>query len=309
VSTAESVAVAQSRPALYWRATRPLYLPTSVVPAAAGALVALGNPDATWWLMPVALLALLLVHAGTDVVNDVEDFARGTDPPGKRDNSRVFTGGLLTVREGRALGLTYFAAAALLGTAIAALQGPAVLVYGVLGVVGGYLYTGGPWPYKYAGLGDLPVVFLMGPLMTQGAYSAVTGEWFSAPAFFCGLVPGLIGAAVLQGNNLSDMPADAAAGARTLAVRLGFPRARALYLSSLAMASASVLALWAGGLFGAPILLVLATLPLALRRARQAMGADGGGDPRLLHLAPLTAHLQTLVGAALVIGVILDRGA
>jgi 1,4-dihydroxy-2-naphthoate octaprenyltransferase len=296
-----------SRPALYVRATRPLYLPTSVLPAAAGALVAIGVPGAAWWAMPLALVALLLVHAGTNVVNDVEDFAHGVDGPEKMDNSRVFTTGLLSVREGRALGLVCFAGAAVIGVGIALVQGPAVLAYGAVGALGGYLYTGGPRPYKHLGLGDPLIILLMGPLMTQGAYSAVTGEWFSAPAFWCGLFPGLLIAAVLQGNNASDISADRDAGIRTIAVRVGFRRARALYLASLGLADLTIPLLWVAGLFDAWILVALVTAPLAAARARQALAARGEGDPALLTLAPGTAQLHLPASASLVAAVILAR--
>jgi 1,4-dihydroxy-2-naphthoate octaprenyltransferase len=302
-----SDALAPSRPALYWRATRPLYLPTSVLPAAAGALVAIGEPDAVWWFMPIALLALLLVHAGTNVVNDVEDFAHGVEGPEKMDNSRVFTTGLLSVREGRHLGLACFGLAAVIGVGIALAQGPAILLYGTLGVLGGYLYTGGPRPYKHVGLGDPLIILLMGPLMTQGAYSAVTGEWFSAAAFWCGFFPGLLIAGVLQGNNASDIAADRAAGVRTLAVRLGFRRARALYVASLGLAYLTVPLLWVTGIFGWQILIALATLPLAFARARQALSARAEGDPALLTLAPGTAQLHLLASASLVAAVIVER--
>jgi 1,4-dihydroxy-2-naphthoate octaprenyltransferase len=295
------------RAVLYVRATRPRYLPTSVVPAAAGGLVAIGAGGAVWWLLPVALLALLLVHAGTDVVNDVEDFARGVDTEDKMDNSRVFTTGLLGVAEGRALAAACFAAAALLGVVIALVQGPAVLAYGAVGALGGFLYTGGPWPYKHVGLGDPLIVLLMGPLMTQGAYTAVTGDGFHAPAFVLGFVPGLMIAAVLQGNNTSDIAEDAAAGVRTLAVRVGFARARRLYLASLTLSYACVVVLWATGLFGPAILLALLTAPLAARRAAQARAAARSGDPVLRTLAPLTAQLHLATCALLVLGVALDR--
>lgn len=298
---------APGRAALYLRATRPRYLPTSVVPATAGGLVAIGAGGADWWLLPLALVALLLVHAGTDVVNDVEDFASGVDTEDKMDNSRVFTTGLLGVGEGRALGAACFAAAALIGAVIAVVQGPAVLAYGTAGVLGGFLYTGGPRPYKHVGLGDPLIVLLMGPLMTQGTHTAVTGDPFHAPAFLLGLVPGLLIAAVLQANNTSDIVEDAAAGVRTMAVRLGFEWARRLYLASLALAYASVLVLWALDLLGPAILVALLSAPLALRRAAQARAASRSGDPGLRTLAPLTAQLHLLTSLLLILGVVLDR--
>lgn len=302
-----STAAAPARPALWWRATRPRYLPTSVVPGAAGGLVAIGDPAATWWILPLALVALLLVHAGTDVVNDVEDFARGVDGPEKMDNSRVFTTGLLSVREGRVLGAALFAGAAAIGVLIALVSGPAVLLYGTLGVLGGYLYTGGPLPYKHVGLGDPLIILLMGPLMTQGAHSAVTGDWFDPAAFCAGFFPGLLIAAVLQGNNASDIAADRAAGVRTLAVRMGFAPARALYLVSLSLAYLTIPLLWATGLFDWPILIALATLPLGIARARQAMSARAEGDEALLTLAPATAGVHLLASLTLVLAVVVER--
>ena len=227
-----SVAVPQPSPsklALAVRATRPPYLPTSVLPALAGALVAIGNDAADWWLLPLVLVATLLVHAGVDITNEVEDAANGVDSPDKMDNSRVFSAGLLSIAEGRRIYAAVFAVALVLGLVLCAVQTWALLPYGLAGILGGWLYTGGPRPYKYDGLGDPMIVWLMGPLLTQGAYTAITGDAFSAAAFWVGLFPGLLITAVLEGNNLSDIPGDAAAGVRTLAVRVGFrPRAPAL---------------------------------------------------------------------------------
>jgi 1,4-dihydroxy-2-naphthoate octaprenyltransferase len=79
----DAAAAPPSRAALILRATRPLYVPTSLVPALAGVLVAIGADGVRWALLPVALLALLLVHAGTDVINEVEDAARGVDSEDK----------------------------------------------------------------------------------------------------------------------------------------------------------------------------------------------------------------------------------
>jgi 1,4-dihydroxy-2-naphthoate polyprenyltransferase len=303
--TEPAVSERPGRLVLWLRATRPPYLPTSLLPGLAGALAAIGDEDADWWLLPVALVALLLVHAATDVCNEVEDAARGVDSPDKMDNSRVFSTGLLSVHEGRRLYAGMFAAAFVLGVVICLVQGPALLVIGIVGILGGWLYTGGPRPYKYEGLGDLAIVPLMGPLLTQGAYTAVTGDPFSAPAFWLGMAPGLLIAAVLAANNASDIEGDRAAGVQTLAVRIGFARARALFLVNLAAAFLSLLVLWATGLFDAWILLPLVLSPLAAARARQALRARGSGDESLLTLAPLTAQLHLLFSALLCVAVAL----
>lgn len=297
-----------SRPALYVRATRPLYLPTSALPALVGGLAAARTGEASWWALPVAVLAVVMVHCGVNVINDVEDYARGVDTAEKMDNSRVFTLGLLSVREGRLLAAGYMAAGTALGLIVAAAQDCAALVaIGAVGVLGGWLYTGGPRPYKYVGLGDPLIVLLMGPMITQGAYAAVTGDGWEPAVAAVGLVPGFLIAAVLQGNNLSDIVEDSRAGVRTLAVRTGFAGARALYLLSLAIAVVLPAILTVAGAFGPSVLLPWALIPMAVSRARQAMGARGPGDESLRSLAPLTAQLHLGATGLLAVGVLLDR--
>jgi 1,4-dihydroxy-2-naphthoate octaprenyltransferase len=295
------------RVGLWWQATRPQTVLTSLVPALAGGLVAIGSPHPRWWLLAVALLALGLLHAGTNASNDVEDFARGVDPPDKERNSGVFTGGRLAVAEGRRLYGALFAGALALGVLICAVQGPAILVIGVIGLLGGLLYTAGPAPYKYIGLGDPAIVLLMGPLMTQGAYTAVTGDPFDARAFWLGLGPGLLIECVLAANNLADLESDRAAGLRTLAVRIGLGRARRLFLATVAVALPVVLVLWLTGLFDAWILLPLAAAPRFVALARQARAATDPSDPRMQTLLPRAAVLHLSFSVLLCAGVVLSR--
>lgn len=291
------------RLALAVRATRPLYLPTSLLPGLLGVLVALGVSHADWWIAPLALVALLLLHAGTNVINDVEDCARGVDDADKVDNSRVFTTGLMSLDGGRRLAAMLFGGAFAIGVVIAAVQQPALLIIGIAGLLAGWGYSAGPVPLKYAGLGDATIVLAMGPLLTQGAYTAVTGDAFHAPAFWIGLAPGLLITAVLAGNNLSDLDGDRAAGVRTLAVRIGAGPARRLYLGALGSAYVVVLAVWAAGLFGPAVLAPLLTAPIALARAAQSRP----GSEALPMLAPATAQLHLVFTAILVVGVIADR--
>jgi 1,4-dihydroxy-2-naphthoate octaprenyltransferase len=308
VSEASDIAVMSEplRPGLIVQAVRAWSLPTSVVPAAAGGLVAVGDRQAFWWLLPVALVALLLLHAGVNVSNDVEDAARGADPPDKDRNSGLFNTGRLTIATGRRLYGGCFAGAVLLGFGICAVQGPALLVIGWVGVLGGLLYTAGPQPYKYLGLGEAAIVLLMGPLITLGTFTAVTGRTFAAAGFWVGLGPGLLIAGVLAANNLTDLVLDTAAGARTVAVRVGFTRARMLYLGLLAGALLAQVALWASGLFGPWILLPLLAAPALARCARLALSARQAGDPVLLALTPSTGRAHLWFSLLLVAGVVLD---
>ena len=295
------------RLAIAIRATRPLYLLTSLIPGLIGIAVAIGADDARWWAAPVAMVALLCVHAGANMINDVEDFARGVDGFDKIDSSRVFTTGLMTVRDGRRLSLALFGLSFALGIVLAAVQGPALLVIGLLGLLAGYGYSAGPWPLKYAGLGDVMIVPVMGPLITQGAYTAVTGDGFAASAFWIGFGPGLLIAAVLAANNLSDIAGDRDAGVRTLAVRLGFSRARALFIATVVLAFAVPVSVWAVGLLSWPVLLALLTLPLAVQRIAQARGARADDPEALRPLVPLTAQLHLAFCALLVIGTVLGQ--
>jgi 1,4-dihydroxy-2-naphthoate polyprenyltransferase len=297
----------RGRLGLWVQAVRPWSLPTSVVPAAAGGLAAIHSGRATWWLLAVALVALLLVHAGTNASNDVEDNARGADPPDKRRNSGVFNAGLMDTREGRLLYGTCFGVAIVLGALIIAVQGWALIVIGVIGVLGGLLYTAGPRPYKYAGLGEPFIIFLMGPLMTQGTYTAVTGDGFAAGPFWAGLGPGLLIACVLASNNIDDFELDRAAGARTLAVRIGFDRARALYATLMLLVIPAQVALWAFGLFDAWILLPLLISPLLVVRALEPLRVRTPGDPFFESFTPRTGQVHLLFGLLLCAGVVLAR--
>ena len=296
-----------SGPALWLQATRPVYTLTSIVPALAGALVAVGEHGVRWWLLPVALVALALLHAATNACNDVEDGARGLDPPDKVNNSGVFSNGLMTTAQGRRLYGALFGVTFLIGVLLSVLQGWPLLIIGVIGLLGGWLYTGGPRPYKYDGLGDPVIVLLMGPLLTQGAYTAVTGDGFHAQAFWLGFAPGLLIAAVLSANNLSDIDGDRDAGIRTLAVRLGFAGARVLYVADVVAALLVPVVLLALGLYGPWILLPLLLLPLAVARVRQAAAAPDGHSPDLVTLVPQTAQLHLLCCALLCVAVVLDR--
>ena len=277
------------------------YLSASIIPILLGFAAALDRDDARWALAPIALLAGVAAHAGTNVINGTEDFRHGVDTAAMEGGNRAFVDGLLTWRQGRRAGLALFGLALVLGLVLVARTGPALLPIGIVGLVGGYTYTAGPWPYKYHALGEPLIIVLMGPLMSQGAFTALTGDGFDATAAGLGLVPGLLIAATLAGNNLADLEDDRQGGVLTLAGVLGFERARLFYVGILAAAYATVPVLVLLYVAAWPCLAALLTLPLALRPLRIVRTARSG-DPRLAPTAPLTALAHLAAGVALVVG-------
>jgi 1,4-dihydroxy-2-naphthoate polyprenyltransferase len=287
------------------RAARLPYISASLIPTALGLAVVIDRDDAVWWLAPLVLIAAGAVHVGTNVVNGVEDCVRGVDTVDMHGDARTFVDGELSVARGRWFYRALFTVAAVLGVLFAIVTGPEILPIGILGIVVGWAYTAGPFPFKYHALGDLVIVFFMGPLMSQGAFTAMTGDLFDTEAFLVGFVPGLLIEAVLAANNLADLDEDRRAGVRTLATVTGAVTARRLYVASLASAYALLVVLVATGILGWPCLAVLATVPMAWQRVRLA--SQGTGDA-LAPLALLTALVHLVAGVLLVVLEAISRG-
>jgi 1,4-dihydroxy-2-naphthoate octaprenyltransferase len=158
--------------------------------------------------------------------------------------------------------LVTFGLAALVGLYLVARGGLPVVLIGVASILSGILYTGGPAPIGYRGLGDLFVLVFFGPVAVAGTHYVQTLT-FSPEAAIAGLGPGLISVAVLAVNNLRDIETDAVAGKRTLAVRLGPQFARAEHAAAILLAALLPLGFWASGVRGPAMALPLLMLPAA----------------------------------------------
>ena len=236
------------------------------------------------------------------MVNDVVDYRKGVDTPLNFGHSGVFVEGSMSARAGHAYGIALFGAAALIGVALAVLRGPGVLAFGAVGLVGGYLYTGGPKGYKYLALGDIAVFFLMGPLMVIGTSYVITGEVWLWRVVWASLPVGFLVAAILEANNLRDLDTDRQAGVRTVAGLLGFDGAKAEYVMSVAAAYVIVVALAVTRVSSWWSLLVMATLPISVPLVRVVLSAPRPGSRRLGLAMVRTAMLHMAFGAALVVG-------
>ena len=175
-----------------------------------------------------ALLGALLIQIGTNLSNDYFDFVKGADTEERLGPARATQAGWIRPEIILRSSLLVFAAAVIIGIFLVLRGGWPIVLIGIASVICGILYTGGPYPLAYLGLGEVFVVIFFGPVATLGTYYVQALE-FSKEAFIAGLAPGLISTALIAVNNLRDIPTDIKARKRTLAVRFGYRFARIEY--------------------------------------------------------------------------------
>jgi 1,4-dihydroxy-2-naphthoate polyprenyltransferase len=276
---------------------RPRTLAAAAVPVAVGTAVGrLSGPGVFWWRAACALVVALAIQVGTNYANDYSDGVRGSDR-NRVGPLRLTTSGLATPAEVRAAAWLAFGVAGVAGLVLAAAVAWWLLAVGAACFLAGWLYTGGPKPYGYLGLGELFVLGFFGFVATAG--SAFVQHGRLSPAALAASVPvGLLSVALLESNNLRDVEGDAAVGKRTLAVRLGARRARWLYVGAVtaSLASVGLIAWWR------PVACVaLAAAPLAWRPCLTV--ARGARGRELLPVLTDTGRLQLAVGLLLVLGI------
>ncbi|MDR1124726.1 MAG: 1,4-dihydroxy-2-naphthoate octaprenyltransferase [Deltaproteobacteria bacterium] len=231
---------------LWFHAARPWCYSVSVVPLLLGAVLAwLAGFPPRWGLFLLTLAAGVLLHTGVNYLNTYGDYVSGVDTVESADSCPHLVRGWLRPRPVLAAGLICLALAAVMGLALAWWCGWPVLVFGALGLAGGYCYTTGPLPYKYIGAGPVLVFFLMGPLMVCPAYYIQSGA-LSWRVFLLALPLGCLVSALMQANDIHDLAHDRASGIRTLALALGRERASgllcAMYISAYLLLAGSVAA-------------------------------------------------------------------
>jgi 1,4-dihydroxy-2-naphthoate octaprenyltransferase len=281
-------------------ATRPRTLPAAIAPVVVGTAVAIreGGFDALAALACIAVALLLQIAA--NLANDAFDHRRGADTAERVGPIRVTAAGLIPAR--RVLLATWLTLglAILVGAYLAWLGGPVFIGVGLLAVLSAVLYTGGPAPLAYAGLGDLFVFLFFGLVAVAGTAFVQTGELTSL-ALIAGVPIGALATAILVVNNLRDIDGDRRASKRTLAVRLGPAGAIAEYVSLLTLAFLVPVMLVIDGTLGVWSFVPLVLLPLAVVMARGVMTETGRAlNARLAGTARLELLFALLFAAAIV---------
>lgn len=230
---------------VWWVAARPATLAASVSPVLAGTAVAVHDHSVRGLPGLGVLLVAVAIQVGANYANDYSDFVRGADrrrvgPP------RAASSGVVPPGHVRRAAVAAFGLAAVVGLAVSLATNWVLALFGALALAAGWLYTGGPRPYGYAGLGEVSVFLFFGLLATAG--TTYVHELRVPPAaWVAGCATGFLACAILALNNLRDIDTDAEAGKRTLAVRVGRSWTRVLIAAFLA---AAVLAPAAAVVFG-----------------------------------------------------------
>lgn len=262
-------------------ATRPMFLPASIIPVAVGTVWGLRDGGALHsGLLLLTLVGMACLHAGANVINDVSDELNGCD----RLNQGFiapFTGGSRFIQDGRlglramaVWGIVLLAAAAGIGGVLAVFKGQMVLVLGLMGGGLAVAYSLPPFRLASRGLGEAVVALAFGLPVAASAW--LQSGSFTLVSVLAAAAVGCWTAAILICNEVPDMAADEAAGKRTLVVRMGVKSAPSLYLAVQAVASALMLALgWLSEMPPWATVPPLLTMLAALAAAPLMMGGRG----------------------------------
>ena len=291
---------------------RPRTLPAALVPVVVGTAAAhtltsvagLGTPRVdSWWCALGALVVALAVQIGTNYANDYSDGIRGTDDV-RVGPLRLVASGLASPSAVKSAALGSFAVAGVVGLGLAAATSWWILPVGAACLAAGWLYTGGPRPYGYVGLGEVFVFVFFGLVATLGTFYVQTLRLDVAAVWYAAVAVGLLATALLLANNLRDIDTDAKSGKRTLAVRAGRRTGGWYYTACVGAPFVGVLvwALWSlsGGHHTtrpAAALLPLLALPLVIGPVRLVV-SDASGRA-LLPVLAATGRLQLAFGGLL----------
>jgi len=288
---------------IWLMAARPRTLPAAVAPVLVGTSLAATEGAFEVLTFVAAMLGAVFIQIGTNLSNDYSDARRGADTEDRLGPVRVTAGGLVPPRQVLVATYVAFGLAVLAGAYLIATAGWELLLVGAASILAGVLYTGGPRPYGYEGLGEVFVFLFFGVVAVAGSYFAQV-ERLTWEAFVLAVPVGLLASAILVVNNVRDLETDRRAGKRTLAVRLGRPRARTLYAAMVLGAFACAPVPWLAGSdeLSAWLLLPSGALPLAFPVARTVRTRTDG--PSLNRALAGTGMLQLVFCTLLSAGIL-----
>lgn len=249
--------------AIWWMASRPKTLAAALAPVLIGTGLAWRHGSFDWTITLVTVVCAALIQIGTNFANDYYDFIKGADTDERIGFERATAKGLVTAAQMKKATYIAMGLAFLTGLYLVYVGGWVILLIGVLSIIFGIAYTGGPYPLGYNGLGDLFVFIFFGIVAVTGTYYLNTLSW-STTAFLVSIPVGALSVNILVVNNLRDVHQDKIAGKRTLGVLLGESALKIEYLLMVTLAFATPLYLYLIEGFGLAVLSSFVVFPIAL---------------------------------------------
>ena len=254
---------------VWWSAVRPATMAASVSPVLAGTAIAIHQGAIRPAAGLAALVVALAMQLGVNFANDYSDFIRGADNQGRVGPVRAASSGIVPPDQVRLAAFASFGIAGLVGVVLSFATDWRLLILGAACLLAGWLYTGGPRPYGYLGLGELFVFVFFGLVATLGTVYVESLQITPlAVLFACSI--GFLATAILVLNNLRDMDTDAAAGKRTLATMIGRQRTLYLLVAVVALAFTMPIIVFVSHMAIWTVMLVHFAIPIAAFPVRSA---------------------------------------
>lgn len=282
-------------------AVRPYSFGATSTPVFVASALAWSDGSFHWLPALLCLLFALLMQCTANLVNDLCDFQKGADSPERLGPDRAFAKGYITLRAMKWGIAAFTVAGAAVGLTLLRYGGWELLLVGAACILFAYLYTAGPWPLAYHGLGDVAVVLFFGVVPVGFTYYILAHDW-TWEVTLAGLACGLVIDTMLMVNNFRDRVEDAASGKRTIVVCLGAGVGRWGYLF---LGTAATLLCLAFALFGRwyAALLPLLYWVLFFFTWRKMVRIDHGEELNIC--LGETARNLTLFGVLLTVGLLL----
>jgi len=282
-------------------ASRPKTLLAAVVPVMVGSALAISMKKFFLPYSIVALLCSILIQVGTNFTNDLYDFLKGSDTTKRKGPRRVLASGLITVKEMRFAIILVFGVTFVLGLYLVYSAGLIILWVGIFSIFAGIIYTAGPFPLAYNGLGDVFVFLFFGIVGTMGTFYLHTQE-ISMLALLVSIPVGALITNILVVNNFRDVDEDREANKNTLAVIMGRAFSKWQFIIMITLSYLTSIILFLKFNYSYWILLPFLTLPIAVLLVKMLNTLKGEELNKTLELS---AKFAGLFGLLFSIGLIL----
>lgn len=287
---------------VFIRAARLPFLTGSLMPVAlAGALAIYQDRWGGLFYFFLTMLGVAALHTGGNLINDYYD-SFGSDPLNRY--ATPFSGGSRVIQEGemsaetvRNLAYLCLGVGVICGLILVSSGRPWVALLGLFGLAAAYLYSAAPVQLMSKGLGEMTIFLAFGPMLTLGAFYAITGVVTPA-GFYVGLPLAFLITAILWINEFPDLEADTAAAKEHLVARLGLARSRQIYAGLMLAPFLSLPLLLPLLRFPGHLLAGLVALPLAVNAVRQAWTTEPTTE-EFVAIQALTIKTHFLLGVTL----------